>query len=371
MGLFDGYFDPEQFQDSGGLLGRLLSLQQQGQDQPNDSFDPQVSTDAGPPSSVPIPRSALPANGSVTNPQTPDDGLTQNIFTGDQMPQPPGLGDRLSAGFQSWAQTPVGNPFAALANGIAGFGSGQRTDAARLTQAQNQAAGPSPGLGDRLNAGFQSWAHTQVGNPFAALANGIAGLDSGQRTDVAGLTPGQNQASGPSRDLGNRLSAGIQNWAHTPVGNPVAALANGIAGLNAGQRTDPAGMAQPNPQQRIDPSGNPQDLSAQYQALRPVLGDRNAMLAIVHPEAGRTMIAQALAGQAKSGIIGDADLVGDNNAGSVDGGASSIAGGQSANLKTVGYFESPTNPNQALGQLQNIQDQNKKMRSAGAIMHLA
>ena len=135
MGLFDGYFDPDQFQDSGGLLGRLLSLQQQGQDQSSDSFDPQASTDAGPPSSVPIPRSALPANGSVTNPQTPDDGLTQNISTGDQMPQPPGLGDRLSAGFQSWAQTPVGNPFAALADGIAGFRSGQRTDAARLTQA--------------------------------------------------------------------------------------------------------------------------------------------------------------------------------------------------------------------------------------------
>jgi hypothetical protein len=32
MGLFDGYFDPDQFQDSGGLLGRLLSLQrEQGQ----------------------------------------------------------------------------------------------------------------------------------------------------------------------------------------------------------------------------------------------------------------------------------------------------------------------------------------------------
>lgn len=28
MGLFDGYFDPEQFGEGGGLLGRLLSLQQ-------------------------------------------------------------------------------------------------------------------------------------------------------------------------------------------------------------------------------------------------------------------------------------------------------------------------------------------------------
>ncbi len=29
MGLFDGYFDPEQFGESGGLLGRLLALQPQ------------------------------------------------------------------------------------------------------------------------------------------------------------------------------------------------------------------------------------------------------------------------------------------------------------------------------------------------------
>ena len=28
MGLFDGYFDPQQFAAAGGLLGRLLSLQQ-------------------------------------------------------------------------------------------------------------------------------------------------------------------------------------------------------------------------------------------------------------------------------------------------------------------------------------------------------
>ena len=29
MGLFDSYFDPEQFDASGGLLGRLISLQRQ------------------------------------------------------------------------------------------------------------------------------------------------------------------------------------------------------------------------------------------------------------------------------------------------------------------------------------------------------
>jgi len=44
MGLFDGYFDPQQFRDGGGLLGRLLSLQQQqGQYQPAQGFDQALS----------------------------------------------------------------------------------------------------------------------------------------------------------------------------------------------------------------------------------------------------------------------------------------------------------------------------------------
>jgi|SRR5580693_6512350 hypothetical protein len=44
MGLFDGYFDPDQFGNGGGLLGRLLALQQQQrQYQPGENFD-QAST---------------------------------------------------------------------------------------------------------------------------------------------------------------------------------------------------------------------------------------------------------------------------------------------------------------------------------------
>src|SRR5580704_12705915 len=41
-----------------------------------------------------------------------------------------------------------------------------------------------------------------------------------------------------------------------------------------------------------------QDPHSQYQALRPMLGDRNAMLATVYPEVRQTLIAQALAGAA-------------------------------------------------------------------------
>jgi hypothetical protein len=51
-----------------------------------------------------------------------------------------------------------------------------------------------------------------------------------------------------------------------------------------------------------------QDLHSQYQALRPILGDRDAMLATVHPEIGQTLIAQARAGQQRSGNAGDASM---------------------------------------------------------------
>jgi hypothetical protein len=209
MGLFDSYFDPDQFQGSGGLLGRLLSLQPlQDQYQPGAGFDLQSAasgrTASAPqtPLSSPIASSTSPSAGQTPlAPPTPDLGQTQNVAIGNyQMPQ---------------------------------FG---RADG-------SQAAPLPPDLGDRLTAGFQSWAHTPVGNPFAALANGVTALGSGQRTDPAGI---------------------------------------------AQQNLQPAAA---------DPANASQDLNTRYQALRPVLGDRNAMLAIVHPELGQSLMAQALAGQ--------------------------------------------------------------------------
>jgi hypothetical protein len=44
-----------------------------------------------------------------------------------------------------------------------------------------------------------------------------------------------------------------------------------------------------------------QDPHSQYQALRPMLGDRNAMLATVYPEVRQALIAQALAGRQQPG----------------------------------------------------------------------
>ena len=266
MGLFDSYFDPEQFQDSGGLLGRLLSLQQeQGQYQSGPGFN--VEPDSA---SVPKEPAAMPMPVQrPTLPQTPDERPRQTVAVGDyQMPQ---------------------------------FGS---ADASQVVQ--------QPGIGDRLNAGFQSWAHTPVGNPFAALANGVSGFSSGERTDPVGIAASRSsQTPAQALDLGDRFSSGFQSWARTPVGNPFAALASGVSGFSSGQRSDPTAVAQRILRSPTDAIGDPQsDLHARYQALRPLLGDENAMLAIVHPEVGKSLIAQALDGPTKPGSIGKADQTG-------------------------------------------------------------
>ena len=82
-----------------------------------------------------------------------------------------------------------------------------------------------------------------------------------------------------SAGIGDRLMAGIQGFANSS--GPMPALANLFNGLATGQRSDPAGVQQ-------------QNLKAQYDALVPMLGPQKAMLAILNPEAGKTLIAQAL-----------------------------------------------------------------------------
>lgn len=149
MGLFDDYlrFDPELFQPSGGLYGRLASLQPQLTfDQPvqGSPFPPvPAAASSGPPATSrgPAPLDGGGASGIAgANTSWPrDDGQTLNMRVGDYwMPQfgradvaapvtEPTFGDRLNAGFQSWAHTPLGNPFAAIANGMTGFNTGQRS----------------------------------------------------------------------------------------------------------------------------------------------------------------------------------------------------------------------------------------------------
>lgn len=85
--------------------------------------------------------------------------------------------------------------------------------------------------------------------------------------------------SQPGMDIGDRLNAGLQNFANSKGVLP--AIAGGISGLMSGNRTDPAGVSQ-------------QNLKAQYDALVPTLGPQKAMLAVMNPEAGKILLAQAL-----------------------------------------------------------------------------
>lgn len=77
MGLFDGYFDPQQFADSGGLLGRLLSLRPDiAQNQQQDTGFDQPPSAPQAPAPTPLFWPTLPINGSTPfAPQLPAQDL--------------------------------------------------------------------------------------------------------------------------------------------------------------------------------------------------------------------------------------------------------------------------------------------------------
>ena len=131
MGLFDsyGFGDTEQ----GGLIDRLMAqLGVQGGYQPSQGFAPnpmdanaQMQPQAQP---IPVGDYQMPRMGTADQftPQMnanaqmqPQQAPTQPGVAGQQPAflQQPQSGP-LATSFQSWANTPVGNPMAALANGI-------------------------------------------------------------------------------------------------------------------------------------------------------------------------------------------------------------------------------------------------------------
>jgi hypothetical protein len=212
MGLLDDYFDPDQFQDSGGLYGRLLSLRPELDSQSGDGTDPQgliggAATAAGAPTSGPT--SNVASGDSTTQ-------LSANADATQAPSSPFDIGAHLNAGLQKWAQTPVGNPFAALADGIAGFGAVQPTDAAFIgPPAPSQAQAPD--FGNRLGAAVQSWAQTPVGSPFAAIANGITGFNTGQ--SVAPPVSPATQAPTPAENFDDRPNAAVQSGLSASIAN--------------------------------------------------------------------------------------------------------------------------------------------------------
>jgi hypothetical protein len=75
MGLFDGYFDPEQFNAGGGLLGRLVFLQRQ-QGRPYEQYpDPRTSV---PQELIGVVRAAVLPNNSV-GPHSPISNFDQDV----------------------------------------------------------------------------------------------------------------------------------------------------------------------------------------------------------------------------------------------------------------------------------------------------
>jgi len=94
------------------------------------------------------------------------------------------------------------------------FSSSNRMPAAPLALAPPPTAAPpqpgAPGIGDRLSAGFQSWARTPLGNPWLGMANGIQGLSSGQRVDPEGQRQALfAQATQPGSAPSGNTSGGI------------------------------------------------------------------------------------------------------------------------------------------------------------------
>lgn len=112
MALFDGYFDPQQFNSGGGLLGRLLALpQMQGVYQPDDDAgDASVATPSIPPV-LPSGGGVLGANGPSSSPATSFQALQP--FSGSH---PPAIGTAAS----SIGPVPASRPPAGLPNSARG-----------------------------------------------------------------------------------------------------------------------------------------------------------------------------------------------------------------------------------------------------------
>jgi hypothetical protein len=147
---------------------------------------------------------------------------------------------------------------------------------------QPQSAPTQPPAGQVNDANVGGYQMPRIGSvadytPQAAPTDVSAQSRSPQLAQPQIIPPALG--SNPSAGLGDRLMAGVQNFAN--AGGPLQALAGGLSGLVSGNRTDAAGVAQ-------------QNLKAQYESLVPMLGPQKAMLAVMNPEAGKILLAQAL-----------------------------------------------------------------------------
>lgn len=236
MGLFDALqFDPASYNQS-GLLSRLKTLIDE------QKFNPIAPAQAGAPQYDTM-GNPLGYQSEPTNPFGP---VPTNIDPSKfQTPQGP---------FTSGV---AGVPFAGPLN-MASVAPQPAPD-----QPQQQAA--APGMPLDITPKLSAEAQTD----FSAQSRSPVALD----TQGGGTSP-----FGGGGFFDN-LNAGVQNLANSS--GPLPGLFNMASGFATGKRTDPAGIQQ-------------QNLKAQYDALVPMLGPQKAMLAVLNPEAGKTLIAQAL-----------------------------------------------------------------------------
>lgn len=160
MGFLDDYLNRSNFgdQSGGGILGMLL------QNMPN--LPPPGQQPQGWPAQAPTDVSAVNRNGTsgVTLPQTDASGFGRD-----------------------GGSNPFASLFSGLGDAVGGlFGQGGQQAAQPQPGAQQAPQMPQgPGVLDRLSAGAGNF--TTGGNPLAGIFNSIKGLATGERTDPAGL----------------------------------------------------------------------------------------------------------------------------------------------------------------------------------------
>jgi hypothetical protein len=195
MGLLDNLtFNPLLY---GGQDGNLLDMLRSFQ-QTNDAYKPGAGFSlAGPQAVQPQQQddpAALPANSQPTAGQN-------TIQVGDYSMPRIGFGSPLDANAQMPA--PVASPSPAASS----------NPSMAATPAAASSLSTEPSFGDRLLAGFQSFANSKALLP--ALANGAVGFSTGQRADKTGLTL-----------QGRNLTAQALVAKGVPIAQVQAALAN-------------------------------------------------------------------------------------------------------------------------------------------------
>lgn len=191
-------------------------------------------------------------------------------------------------------------------------------DLLRNSQMQNNQYQPSAGFGGPSFAQQDQASPLSIGSyqmprmgsadlyqpQQATLPPNAQPAQGGPLPNVPQMQQQQEQQLPPAlggNSVAGNFGAGLQNFVNTP-GGVLGKLLGGGIGLATGQRTDPQGMQQ-------------QNLKATFEATRDVLrqsglserdATSKAMLAVLNPEAGKTILPEALTTKEKFQTITDA-----------------------------------------------------------------